>query len=529
MKNLFTFILTLLIIIGYTFSQSPYTNVQMGSTGMGEVSIAINPKNPNQIVGACNIRAVFTTSNGGINWTSGLINSTYTVWGDPCILWDTLGNAYYWHLTDWGTNLDKIVCQKSTNAGANWNNGSYTISNQPKMQDKEWACVDFTHGPRGNWMYVTWTQFDDYASTSQTDSSNILFSRSTDAGTTWSQWKRINKTGGDCVDDDNTVEGAVPCVGPNGELYVAWAGPKIRNSQYGLFFDKSTDGGTTWLDNDIYVTDQPGGWGFDINGLNRTNGLPVTVCDVSNGPYRGTIYINWTDQRNGTTDTDVWVIKSTNGGLNWSAVKRVNDDPAGKDNFLTWIDVDPITGYVYVVFYDRRNYTNTSTDVYIARSTDGGNTFTNERISASSFNPGVGGFFGDYIDISAYNGKVRPIWMRPQSSQTYYIYTALIDYPVSAGNQNSNVPSSFNLKQNYPNPFNPSTTIKFEVPSSNFIIMKVYDIAGREIETLVNATLNAGQYEVNFDAANYSSGVYFYSMTTGDNSFTETKKMIVTK
>jgi hypothetical protein len=535
MKNIITTFLTFLLIIGYTYSQ-PFQNVQVGNTnGPEEVTICINPKNINQLVAGANINNVYRSSNGGLNWIGSTMTSSYTVWGDPCVICDTLGNFYYWHLTDWGTNLDKIVCQKSTNAGVNWSDGTYTISNQPKMQDKEWACVDWTHGPRGNWIYVTWTQFDDYGVTNPADSSNILFSRSTDAGLTWSQWKRINKQPGDCVDGDNTVEGAVPTVGPNGELYVAWAGPKIRNTQLGIFFDKSTDGGNTWMDNDVYICNQKGGWdvgpgntgGYGILGIQRANGLPVTCCDISNGPYRGTIYVNYMDSIS-PGDRDIMIVKTTNGGVNWSTPLRVNDDPVGKEQFFTWMTIDQATGYVYIVYYDRRNYSNTSTDVYLAQSTNGGTSFTNVKISETPFIPTSNVFFGDYIGITAHNGRVRPFWVRLNGG-ALSVWTAIIDYPVVVENEKGNIPSSFNLKQNYPNPFNPVTTIKFEVPSSNFITMKVYDIAGREIETLVNANLNAGQYEVNFDASKYSSGVYFYSMTTGDNSFTETKKMIVTK
>lgn len=535
MKKYYFITFTLFLLISLTFAQSPYTNVQMGSSNYGEVSIAINPKNTNQVVGGCNINKYYWSTNGGTSFTqANLSSSSYGVWGDPVIVCDTVGNFYYFHLSNppsgQGNWIDRIVCQKSTNGGQTWNNpGTYTHLLPPKQQDKQWTAVDFTHGSRGNWMYCTWTQFDIYGSTVSTDSSNILFSRSTNMGDNWSTAVRINKLAGDCIDDDNTVEGAVPCVGPNGEIYVTWAGPKIKNTQFGLFFDKSTDGGVTWLANDIYICDQPGGWAFNVAGTDRSNGLPVTVCDVSNGPYRGTIYVNWTDQRNGATDTDVWLVKSTNGGLNWSSNIRVNNDPPGKDNFLTWIDVDPITGYVYVVFYDRRNYTGLTTDVFLAKSTNGGTTFTNERISASPFTAGVGGFFGDYIDISAYNGHVRPIWMRPQSSSTTYIYTALIDFPVSAGNNNTGTPTSYNLSQNFPNPFNPSTAIKFEVPASDFITMKVYDALGKEVETLVNANLNAGKYEVSWDASNYSTGIYYYSLTTGNGSFKESKKMILAK
>src|SRR5207244_1341511 len=124
-----------------------------------------------------------------------------------------------------------------------------------------------------------------------------------------------------------------------------------------------TDGGTTWLANDIIAGSQPGGWDYVVPGIYRNNGLPQTLCDISNGPYNGNIYINYTDSA-GPGDHDVKIIKSTNGGTTWSSPIRVNDDPAGKEQFFSWMAIDQVTGYLYVVFYDRRNYTNSQTDVY---------------------------------------------------------------------------------------------------------------------------------------------------------------------
>ena len=89
------------------------------------------------------------------------------------------------------------------------------------------------------------------------------------------------------------------------------------------------------------------------------------------------------------------------------------------------------------------------------------------------------------------------------------------------------LPTSFMLSQNYPNPFNPTTTISFSIPSSAFTSLKVYDVLGNEVETLVNEEKPAGTYEVQFDASNLSSGVYFYTLKTGN--FTSSRKMILTK
>lgn len=86
-------------------------------------------------------------------------------------------------------------------------------------------------------------------------------------------------------------------------------------------------------------------------------------------------------------------------------------------------------------------------------------------------------------------------------------------------------PNSFVLSQNYPNPFNPSTKISYSVPKSSLVTIKVYDALGKEITTLVNEEKSAGNYEVDFDGSNFSSGVYFYRMQAG--SFTDTKKFVL--
>jgi hypothetical protein len=336
---------------------------------------------------------------------------------------------------------------------------------------------------------------------------------------------RLSKVGGNCIDEDYTTEGAVPAVGPNGEVYVAWSGPLAVND-FRIFFDKSTDGGNTWLANDIIAAPQPGGWDYNISGIQRCNGLPITLCDISSGPYRGTIYINWTDEA-GAGDHDVKVCKSTNGGLNWSAPIRVNNDAPGKEQFFTWMTIDKATGFLYCVFYDRRNYTDNQTDVYMARSTDGGSTWINERISSSPFIPTSSVFFGDYNGITAHSGRVRPMWTR-LSGGSLSVWTALIDFPIGINPLSNEIPSRYRLEQNYPNPFNPATNVKFQIPNEAFVKLTVFDALGRAAAVLVNEQLNPGSYNYEWNASDLPSGVYFYSLIA-DNITIDTKKMILIK
>jgi hypothetical protein len=533
MRLSFLIILFSLLICSFTYAQ--YTNVMISNQNSPEeVSICINPKNTNIILAGSNTLpstssgAYYYSTNGGLNWSGALLTCPlYGVWGDPVIMVDTMGYFYFFHLANnpnlpWPA-IDRMVCQKSTNNGVNWSAGTYAGLNPPKLQDKEGAVIDRSN----NYIYLTWTQFDSYVSNPPaTDSSRILLSKSTDGGETWSATVRIDKLGGDCRDGDNTVEGAVPAVGPNGEVYVAWSGPIVRNSQYGILFNKSTDKGQTWLLNPVHVANQPGGWACSIAGIGRANGMPAIVCDLSNGPYRGNIYINYLDSVSGV-DHDVRLIKSTNGGLNWSSVKRVNNDGAGKEQFFTWMAIDQTTGYLYFVFYDRRNYSNNNTDVYMARSTDGGDTFTNFVVSSSPFLPSPGTFFGDYNGISAHAGKIRPIWTKLAGS-SLSIWTAMVNEPLTGVENNfTNIPSKYELSQNYPNPFNPVTSIKYQLPEAGYTILKVYDVLGNEISTLVDGKKKAGNYEVHFEGQNISSGVYYYKLTSGN--YSDTKKMILVK
>jgi hypothetical protein len=98
-------------------------------------------------------------------------------------------------------------------------------------------------------------------------------------------------------------------------------------------------------------------------------------------------------------------------------------------------------------------------------------------------------------------------------------------------NNSQNFPGIFTLYQNYPNPFNPTTKIKYSIPVGTqhavSVQLKVYDILGREVATLVNKQQQPGNYEVEFNASNFASGVYFYQLRAGN--FISTKKMILLK
>jgi hypothetical protein len=139
------------------------------------------------------------------------------------------------------------------------------------------------------------------------------------------------------------------------------------------------------------------------------------------------LYIVWADQRNGENDTDIWFMRSTNGGDNWSSPQRINNDGKGKHQYLPWMSVDQATGNIYIVYYDRRSYDDEQTDVYIAFSVDGGASFRNVKISESPFKPTSSTFFGDYTNIASHKGIITPVWARMDNGKTS-VWTAVIKH-----------------------------------------------------------------------------------------------------
>jgi hypothetical protein len=497
----------------YMFGQHP--NVLISDTNSpDEPSIAIDANNTNRLVAGANLNNIYYSDDAGQTWTIGTLTSPeFGVWGDPTIACDKNGDFYFFHLSNPndGIWIDRIVCQKSVDGGQSWNDGTYTGLNLPKQQDKQWPVVDRSN----NNIYLTWTEFDEYGSNSSQDSSRILFSKSLDGGMNWTTPIRLNKLSGDCIDSDNTAEGATPCVGPNGEIFVAWA------NQGNLYFDRSLDQGESWMENDLVISDQPGGWDYSISGIMRCNGLPVTACDTSGGAFHGNIYVNWTDHRNGENNTDVFVATSSDGGLNWSDPIKVNNDIEDREQFFTWMTIDQVTGYVWFVFYDRRNYEENSemTDVYMAVSYDGCQTFTNFKISESPFDPNPQIFFGDYTNVTAHNEVVRPIWTRLQNSQKS-IYTAIIDADI-VGIDEPTTLSDFSIDLAWPNPAVQSTYFSFKIHHPCEISIDLFDVDGRKIKTIAyRETFGYGKYtvEINVRELGLEPGVYYLKVQGEKNN-----------
>jgi len=524
MLNKILFYLT----IGFYFFDIPvlaqYQNVMVGNAIQqyepNEPSIVINPYNTNHILVGSNTDNYYYSIDGGMSWQHGVLTSTFGVNGDPCVLANEDG-YYYFHLVPYGS---RIVCQKTSSLSGVWSNGSYTGLNGTKDNDKEWAVVNQNNGN----IYVTWAQFDEHGSLNQEDSSEIQLSRSTDGGITWATPVVVSDRKGNAQGGNYSDHAPMPAVGPNNEVYVTWWSPD------GLMFDKSIDGGITWLEDDINVSGFHIDWlVLNVPGVQIVPGFPIINCDLSSSEYRGNIYICWTDERSGYHDTDVWIVKSTDNGISWSDPIRVNNDPPGKHQFFAWMTIDQTNGNLYFLFYDRRNYINLQTDVFMAVSRDGGDSFINFKVSESPFTPSLYNFIGHYIGVSAHNNVVRPVWTRIDDNNPS-LWTALVD-SVSSVNEypeQSDV-LSYTLFQNYPNPFNPKTVIGYQLSVTSHIMLKVYDIIGNEIATLVNEEKLAGTYEVNFNAAELTSGLYFYTLTAGQSGtgqvFSETKKMLLLK
>jgi hypothetical protein len=245
-------------------------------------------------------------------------------------------------------------------------------------------------------LYVGWIEW-------QIDQSIMLFSRSTDDGQTWSTPLRISTHAGLPRDDNGGLVGFIGTVDREGTIYAIWAD---GNS---IAFTESHDGGKSFAKSRAITETAPLYFG-GIPGVARVMGFPQIGTDWSRGKNKEKLYVAWSDYRNG--DVDVFTSSSSDHGRSWSSPVRVNSDPIhdGNDQFFQWLAVDPITGVVYVQFYDRRDDSaNRKTRITLARSTDAGKTFANYAWTTEPFE-GETAFLGDYTWLTAYNSRVYGAW-----------------------------------------------------------------------------------------------------------------------
>ncbi len=501
------------IAAGVLHAQS-FTNVRVSDpslTDPEEVTIAINPKNPNQIAAGSNLNYFFASSDAGLTWSWTRLNSQYGFWGDPNVMYDDSGILYYEHLSGaWAQPefLWRVVVQRSFDAGMSFDSGEQIGLDTPTQQDKAWLGLDRSPTASNGTIMTSWNEDDLYGSRKTTDSSRIFFSKSTDHGETWSRRVRVDHWGGDCVDSSNTVEGAVTTTGPDGTIYIVWSG---HNE---IFFNRSTDGGKTF-GQERAIADQPGGWNFNIPGIFRANGFPMIVSDLNpNSAFYGRLYVMWSDQRRQATDgtgiTDIYFISSADGGSTWSGMVRVNNDSAMNHHFFPSMTIDPVTGHLFLAFYDRRHYLDSETDVYLARSTDGGKSFGNIRVSQSAFGPDSGVFFGDYIHISAYNRNVYPIWMRMDDS-LLSVWTALV-------HDSDGFFGSVTAKPEFSESIQATGTLElpgvaFSVAEYGHVHIDLFDLLGRKVFTLLDGTFGSGEYRIPVPQT-VTNGAYFAEMTS---------------
>lgn len=519
----------------YPLLPYPYTNYNVsGDTfPQNEPSVKFNAKFPNRVVAAWRdfrtgvnpaVRRIgySYSTDAGITWSVSnlipIVDPNHPKASDPVVCSDTAGNFYVAtvSLTNAGA-LDLLVF-KSTDGGVTFPLAYFAQGGTVNSEDKEWLICDNTKGSSQfkNTLYISWTRFVNGFTP------NIFVTKSTNGGVNWNNPVQVSTS--------SNVQGSCPVIDQNGNLHVVWLG--YAGTDFAINYSKSTNGGSNFTAPAVIAS----GTGPDIPITSSGVTFPSIACDVSGGPRNGWLYTVFCDSRNG--DPDVFLTRSTNGGNNWSLPVRVNNDAIGNGKLQCWpwIAVND-SGKIAVLFYDTRNTSaNTIVEAYLARSTDGGLTFINEKISSApspTGEPNSDVRYGDYINVDYIGNRVVPVWTDMRSgAYNQEIYSANIDLTVDVKQISQIVPDKYELFQNYPNPFNPATKIKFNIKEPGFVRLQVFDILGKEISALVNNELKAGTYETQFPANSVSanripSGIYFYRLTVNDILISSKSMMLV--
>jgi len=523
-----------------------------------EPSIAVDPTNPNfMAIGWRQFDTVLSnfrqagwgyTTDGGRTWTFPGVIEPGVFRSDPVLAFDAEGNFFYNSLKVVGSVFS---CQifESNDGGQSWG-----LPVEAFGGDKQWMAIDRTGGSGHGNIYQAWN-------TAAGCCGDTTFNRSTDDGASFDHPVRIPNTPiFGTLDFD--ADGNVYVVGVRPGVYSDFYVAKSSNAKDPLVtptFDWST---WVWMNGSMSLYDPPNPEGL--------MGQADIAVDRSGGPHHGNIYVLCSVDPPGNDPLDIHFIRSTDGGQTWTLPPiRINDDPLSPYGYQ-WFGTMSVApnGRIDVVWNDTRGIAGgTASYLYYSFSTDGGlNWATNQRLSPLFYTT-VGwpqqNKIGDYYDMVSDDVGASLAWAATFNEEQDLYYTRIGGYDCNvngvpdsvdiatgqSGDSNENgIPdecegiqtavgdspsAAWRLHQNVPNPFNPSTTIRFAVPDGGGrVTLRVYDVQGRLVRTLVDGFEGAGEVFVEWDGRGaggqaVASGLYFYRLDT--STVTLTRKMLLLK
>ena len=395
-------------------------------TPQNETSLAVNPNNPNNLVGGVNDYRLyvpsenrydggggfFCSTDGGKSWTVGNLPGLVTADPDAPGIYETAGdpavaagpNNVFWYANLARNRTDDasaIAVSRSTDGGATWKTtfAIQTSAEEGKtiFNDKGWIAAD----PKDpNVAYVTWTQFN-YDAKGNYLSSLIVYSKTANGDATWSTPQQVTP--------NLFNQGSVVCIDPDGNVHVVWNSYNAALGKDGVAYAMKPNGSDTFgatrflaVDDDIK---DPLVWAEF-----RTNSFPAFALDGNN------LYVVWSNWN--ARNADIVYLHSTDGGLTWSSPKTIGG--GASDQFFPWIGANK--GKVFVSYMDHKGEKGSRYHMSIVASSDNGDTWSKPvKITSRSSDPSKGNYFeypncipsfiGDYtgIDVGS-DGVAHPFW-----------------------------------------------------------------------------------------------------------------------
>jgi hypothetical protein len=304
-------------------------------------------------------------------------------------------------------------------------------------------------------------------------------------------------------------------VGPSGEIGVSWGGGSPNTIRY----KKSLDGGNTWpaasvvIDNNV----QPAGDYYDniSHPINFSAQFTSLAQDISSSPYSGNIYCVWDDVRNGVDNADILLARSSDGGTTWTT-QRINDDFTTRNQVVPTVAVDPTSGWVYVSYLDARLNTDNFDDTlnyYLAWSNDGGLTFHNVRVSNQSSTTQY--IHSDYMGMDAYGGVCHLLWVGGVTQNSMWTAAVTQNQLLSIGDE-IKLPEGLSLYPAMPNPSIDFTAFDFELSEASSVSVTITDLNGRVVaQPLTDEKYMAGRHEFKLDhaASHLAAGTYIATLS----------------